>query len=592
MAARLTIGRLAIAARLPRDHGPAPAGLAADLREAGQRLLAPLLARALDRAGVPQGEGTLLIRSLRVDLTVLLRWDPARIAARLAEAIAQAVARAAREGGGAAARGAIRIEDGAAHLAQVLADVSAGRGGLWHHGAWRALADRPAAEALAGILEAAGAQGPRALGLGGPDAAARILRRVGPPAVARLHAAWGLEAQGPHDEARPPLRQAAATARASLPPDILADAPRRALAVLALLAAAHPDVAAELLSAAAAPRAPRTVVRDGPEPAARTTSGASPPAATSRPAVQAPQVAPRAAAATSRAEAQQGFTAQAGLVLLWRDAVTDGLPELAARLAGTPERGAASMARALAGPDAEDPVQDPLLRLLLDLAEDPGPVPPARLPAADVLDALAAIAWPPLRPAALVLERLGGEDAPWLCADAATGEWLRLAPRASEAVLPGLPVLADAGVLPGAAAPGPDGRRWSGLAQGEIPPAPPPALARMPGRPARDAAALAPRGAPDTATALAWAALAQHVLRRFARRVPGFAHAGPDWLRANLLPRAGTWHAAPEDGGTTRILLRLQPPPLALLLRLSGMVPAEWTLPGGVVLGLALETGG
>jgi hypothetical protein len=171
-----------------------------------------------------------------------------------------------------------------------------------------------------------------------------------------------------------------------------------------------------------------------------------------------------------------------------------------------------------------------------------------------------------------VLEALPGEPPHWLLADAANATWLRLSGRP----LPGAPGLrlllgaAEAATLGGAIQPAGDGRAW--LLGGAPVPAPLPPLARLPGRLARDAAALAPPGAPDAATALAWAVLGQHVVRRFARRLPGFGHAGLDWLRANMLPESATLRQGEGRDGP-QLLVCLDPPPLAPQLRMAGIAP-------------------
>ncbi|MBV1796823.1 hypothetical protein [Siccirubricoccus sp. G192] len=383
------------------------------------------------------------------------------------------------------------------------------------------------------------------------------------------------------------LRAVVTEARAALPPDLAADPLRGPLLALALARAAAPGaeagalaatIRADFAPAAPAPPLPRRGADPPPAEAARNRSAARPSGAVAGTAV---------AAAASPVEGWIGTTWHAPLFLLWRDALETGALGHAARLAGGAEAGAAALARTLAGPGA-DPLADPSIRMLLDLAEDPGPVPPARLTPATLLEALQAETWPPPNPAALVLEALPGEPPHWLLADAATATWLRLSGQPMPGV-PGLPLLlgmADAAALGGATQPAGDGRVWL-LGGADIPTTLPP-LARLPGRLARDAAALVPPGAPDAATALAWAVLGQHVVRRFARRLPGFGHAGLDWLRANMLPETATLRQAEGRDGP-RLLVRLDPPPLAPQLRMAGIVPAAYGLPGGaeVVLGFA-----
>jgi len=69
---------------------------------------------------------------------------------------------------------------------------------------------------------------------------------------------------------------------------------------------------------------------------------------------------------------------------------------------------------------------------------------------------------------------------------------------------------------------------------------------------------------------MAWAEtlapIAGVVLRRFARRLPGFAHSTPDYLWRNFL----AFDAAVEDE-LERVLVRCGRPPLHLVLTLTGM---------------------
>src|SRR5690242_19814529 len=128
-AARLAVRRLALVARVPRDQPQVP-GLAHDLGEMVPRLMTPLLAQALDQV-LPDGDDSVtLIRRVEVELAISTRWHAERIAAAIAGAIIAAIRRASRD-----AAIAHVLPNRPAHLAAVLADIAAGTGRHWHHGA-------------------------------------------------------------------------------------------------------------------------------------------------------------------------------------------------------------------------------------------------------------------------------------------------------------------------------------------------------------------------------------------------------------------------------------------------------------------------
>jgi hypothetical protein len=97
-----------------------------------------------------------------------------------------------------------------------------------------------------------------------------------------------------------------------------------------------------------------------------------------------------------------------------------------------------------------------------------------------------------------------------------------------------------------------------------------------------------PDQAADGATRLAWAMLGAATMRAFARRLPGFTHAGPFWLRANVLPRTtGISHIVEAEAETLNVTL--EPPPLALLLQMTGIARERYQLPGTPPLAVALS---
>ncbi|MBO1076169.1 hypothetical protein [Roseomonas marmotae] len=557
MSPRLTIGRVSITARVPRDQ-PALPGLAGDLRELAQRLLAPALGQRI-AAMLPAGGGVVVVRRLRVDLAVMARWDARRIAARLADAILAALGAALRGEGEAVLQHGSR----AAHRAQVLADVAAGRGGLWQHGTCKAMAARPMPQALAAVLEEAGEDGPRALSLLPTETAARVVRHLPQPEVLRLAGSWRVmpgARRGPVAPMPSLIARLAALARA-VPPDLWREPPRAALFLLSRDVAERVGEPAALAPAIAFLLA--APVPAGPPRAPSPRPGVDD---FSRDAAPRPGEAPSSAPPPRPGPEWLGLTPHAWLYLLWRDALDLGALDLAAVMAGDAAKGAAALARALAGTGRADPAGD---AALAPLGLSSGLVPPSCCPAAEVLSRLSAQAWPPARTEATLLLPLGQG---WLLANAATGAWLHCGDgSAPDPESFGFPVLA--------------GGLWH-----PAPPDSPPPLARQPDRPARDAVALTPPGAPDAGSGLAWAALAQAVLRRFARRLPGFGHAGPDWLRANLLG-PGALRRGHPPGEPPWLEVVLDPPPLALLLRMGGLLPASYRLPDGTRVDLLLAAG-
>jgi hypothetical protein len=78
---------------------------------------------------------------------------------------------------------------------------------------------------------------------------------------------------------------------------------------------------------------------------------------------------------------------------------------------------------------------------------------------------------------------------------------------------------------------------------------------------------------------------ARRLLRRFARRLPGFAASGPAFLRTNFLSGRATL-----ERGMHGWIARLGPTPLDLILRMSGLKRAAFELrPGSVRVGLESE---
>lgn len=104
-----------------------------------------------------------------------------------------------------------------------------------------------------------------------------------------------------------------------------------------------------------------------------------------------------------------------------------------------------------------------------------------------------------------------------------------------------------------------------------------PALRRSgPAIPAAPSGAALPRGLGRPATRRSVAGLAAAVLSRFAARLPGFAGASPAFLRSNLLGAGATVRQLEGD-----LHIRLERPPLDVLLSMTGAADRELGLPDG-----------
>jgi hypothetical protein len=163
---------------------------------------------------------------------------------------------------------------------------------------------------------------------------------------------------------------------------------------------------------------------------------------------------------------------------------------------------------------------------------------------------LAAIQPEPAPIARAVLQSIDGAPACYVLVDASTGGWHGVWRQA-----PDLALFGDGELIETAAA-----------------------TSLLPGRVATDLAGLTLVGG-DSETVLAWAWLAERVMRDFARRIPGFAHASIAWLRANLLP-AGALITRCDQAGTECLEVHFNPPPVGMLLRIAGLHATDYRLPG------------
>jgi hypothetical protein len=237
----------------------------------------------------------------------------------------------------------------------------------------------------------------------------------------------------------------------------------------------------------------------------------------------------------------------AALFLLWRSAIDSGVLAIAQKQAAS---GAMLLARALAGPD-RTPAADPAVAWLLgDPVADASGLPPLSL--VDIPPDSS-----PVRQA--VLQTIDGPLACTILADAATGGWRKIWRERPDPAQLGDCELVEAEQ----------------------------ARSLLPDRVAIDLAGLALAGG-DPETVLAWAWLAERVMRDFARRIPGFAHASVAWLRANLLPANALVSLRDEI-----LDVHFSPPPVGMLLRIAGLHATDYRLPGEPVrivrLGMARE---
>jgi hypothetical protein len=90
-----------------------------------------------------------------------------------------------------------------------------------------------------------------------------------------------------------------------------------------------------------------------------------------------------------------------------------------------------------------------------------------------------------------------------------------------------------------------------------------------------------PRGLGPPHARKVLARMAGQTLRRFAARLPGFASASPAFLRSNLLGAGATLRRADAS-----LHVRLERPPLDILLSLTGAAERELVLSGGRLIRL------
>lgn len=574
---RLSIGRLAIQAQIPRDQ-PLPPGIALRLEAMAREQLQPSLAAALAPLCPDSDPSVWVIRRLDLDFLVDAGWDRDRMTRRWAREFTQSLTGILH---GPLDGNVLRFPDRASYLAFFLRDLAADRAwGKWYYGPFRSLQNLPRSAAIREVLarEPAIAE-PALIALAAERGVDALCRALAVPDAAKVLAL---------------IRSEPAAAQATVESieaaiEVWPEAIRRDDGTVRSKAA----LALQLALRVSRPRLPQAVVTaavervldlaaglgEAEEPAAWLEAALAPRPETENPAPDQPE--PRQISKESRArlielvretqgkivplrpEGQRLPTAYAGLFLLWRSVVA---LDFEAVLAGDPTR-RALLAAKLVGRAA---LADPAVRLLI--GAETGPT------AGDlggVLRASAAEAiWSRLPSATADGACLRLEELPWpdgrrllLLRNAAADNWLWAALAS--------PAEAKARAAEGRAV-------VAALHPGLAPAAEESYLDRI--RPVLlDLADLTlPPLEGETIEAsdeLRWSLLAHAVYRDFGRRLPGFAWSSIGHLRRNFIAGAGEIRI--ETQGERRLILASLPAaPLQLVLRMTGLSGSRFTLPG------------
>ena len=576
-ASRLTVGRLSIEAKIPRDQ-PIPPGIGIRLEAMAREELQPSLADALGALCPESDPAVWVIRRLDLELLVDVGWNRDRMARRWAREFAQSLTRILH---GPVDGNVLRFPDRASYLAQFLRDLTNDRAwGRWYYGPFRELASLPRSaairEALArepAIAEAAllalGAQyGTRELrqALTAADAAKilELIRGVDSPAEPTAESieaaikAWPEVLPAAPGEARSKaalvLQLALRQSRPALPRPVVTAAVEALLDLVASLRDAHDPEASldSLLAEHAGLRAPAKIAVSTALKKAESRSRL----------IELARTGPAKIVAL-RSEGQRLPTAFAGLFLLWRSVVALGFESL---FAGNATR-RGLLAAKLVGMAA---LEDPAVQLLTGAEKTPSH--------GDLLRSLRATAtqeiWPYLPSATSEGECLHLEEIPWpdgrrllLLRNAAADNWLwaaivppdRVAMSTAEgfAVVaarhPGLARAVEGGYLERIRPILPD------LAHLALPPLEGESI--------------------EAAEELPWSLMAHAVYRDFGRRLPGFAWSSIGHLHRNFI--AGEGELRIEIRGDRRqITATLPTAPLQLVLRMAGLSGSRFSLPG------------
>src|SRR5690349_11111393 len=142
---RLSIGRLAIEAQIPRDQ-PLPPGIALRLEAMAREQLQPSLAAALAPLCPDNDPSVWVIRRLDLDFLVDAGWDRDRMTRRWAREFTQSLTGILH---GPLDGNVLRFPDRASYLACFLRDLAADRAwGKWYYGPFRSLQNLPRSAAI------------------------------------------------------------------------------------------------------------------------------------------------------------------------------------------------------------------------------------------------------------------------------------------------------------------------------------------------------------------------------------------------------------------------------------------------------------
>jgi hypothetical protein len=576
-ASRLTVGRLSIEARMPRDQ-PIPPGIGIRLEAMAREELQPSLADALQLLCPESDPAVWVIRRLDLELLVDVGWNRDRMAGRWAREFAQSLTRILH---GPVDGNVLRFPDRASYLAQFLRDLAGDRAwGRWYYGPFRGLSSLPRSAAIREALAREPAIAEPALLALAAQHGARELRH----ALTIADAAKILELiRGKDSSAEPTAESIEAAIEAA--PEVLpaaADELRSKAALVLQLALRQSRPALPRPVVTAAVEALLDLIeslREVNDLEARLDSILAEPAKHEAPAKIAISTALKKAESRARlielartgpakieAMRSEGHclpTAFAGLFLLWRSVVVLGFESF---FAGDAMR-RSLLAAKLVGMAA---LEDPAVQLLTGAEKTPSH--------GDLLRSLRETAaqdlWACLPSATSEGDCLRLEEIPWpdgrrllLLRNAAGDNWLWgaiVAPdRVAESTAEGFAVVADRhpGLAPAAA---------GGYLERIRPILPDLAHLALPPLQGESI---------EAADELPWSLMAHAVYRDFSRRLPGFAWSSIGHLHRNFI--AGEGEIRIDVRGDRRVITATLPAaPLQLVLRMTGLSGSRFSLPG------------
>jgi len=556
MSDAVTIGRLAMECAVPHDHRD-PSLVRVRLNDASEKLATALGALLAPLSKL--GDEVILIRKLELAFELDTSLDPNALATQWAARIAGGVAAWLRPE---ARTSMVRFPDQAHYLARFLVDTASGHAAqVWYYKRWRGFASLSAAAQLRSALIEEPVHGMAALATLAPLELTAVLTTLGPREARRVcEAVLATSAGGDELESvarvLAPLVPAWLAIAATLPSAWQAGLVlvARALASRTLLDV-HVRTAVELAVAIAAVARSRDAAASSAAPAFDEIGAPSPAALLAlAPSTRDALLAPLGETATDSLVAPASwYTRLGGLLLLLPRIAELPLDELFGADAGLARL--AVLSRAAGAEHRHEVLTDPLWKRLCGVELDADL--DAWLPNAERLAAamwqrggrtaqrLLAIATRHDQPALVIAVEPGGE---WL-ALARLGPDLRRVLRGSPAIdVDGLELAASIGVATGRVA-------------------------------ANMLAWLDPDLGSSAEIALALAA--QHVLRAFARRLPGFSESSPQFLYNGFLE----FDATIVDSADA-FLCRVGRPRLAALFGLTGALRGRLAIGDGRTLEL------